>query len=263
LAGRGVAVASVSFDPPQVLQHFAERAGIGFPMLSDRDSAIIRAFGILNTTVAEDHPFFGIPNPGEYLINPDGTVRAKFFEEGFRDRFTAGRVLVRELEGSGNDARQTIETDHLELTSWASDGILRGGNRVALALDIALREKMHVYAPGVEGYIPVDWNIETADGLQIFDAEYPTARELRLPAIGETAPVYEGSVRFLRDVMIGQPDEIGHLLDEDGKLLIKGTLRYQACDDKVCYLPQTVPLEWRFELEQHDRERAPESLRSQ
>ncbi len=255
-----MAIAAVSFDPPEVLRHFAERAGIGFPMLSDADSAVIRAFGILNASVAEDHPFHGIPNPGEYLINPDGTVRAKFFEEGFRDRFTAGRVLVRDLEGSGNDARRTVETDHLELTSWASDAILRGGNRVALALDIALGPKMHVYAPGVEGYIPVDWQMEASDGLQVFDAEYPEPESLHLPAIGETVPVYEGSMRFLRDVMIGQPDELAHLLDEDGKLLIKGTLRYQACDDKVCYLPRTLNLEWRFDLEQHDRERAPEEI---
>ena len=27
-------------------------------------------------------------------------------------------------------------------------------------------------------------------------------------------------------------------------LTIKGTLRYQACDDKVCYLPQSIPLSW-------------------
>lgn len=261
LAERGIGVASVSFDPVEVLRHFDERVGIGFPMLSDPDSEIIRAFGILNPTVAEDHPFHGIPNPGEYLINPDGTVRSKYFEEGYRDRFTAGRVLVRELDATGDDARRTVETDHLELTSWASDSVLRGGNRVALALDVALGPKMHVYAPGVEGYISIDWTMELADGLTVFDAEYPESKSLHLPAIGETVPVYEGSTRLLRDVLIGQPDEVEHLLDEDGKLLIKGSLRYQACDDKVCYLPQSIPLEWRFDLEQHDRSRAPEELR--
>lgn len=261
MAKRGVGVASISYDPPELLRNFDERVGIGFPMLSDTDSKIIRAFGILNTSVPEDHQFYGMPWPGEYLINPDGTVRAKFFEEGNRDRFTAGRVLVRELEGAGNDARRQIETDHLEVTSWASDGIVRGGNRVALALDVALGDKMHVYAPGVEGYIAVEWKMEETPGLQVYDAEYPEPEMLHLPAIGETVPVFEGSTRFLRDVLIGQPDDLEHLLDEDGKLVIKGSLRYQACDDKVCYLPQTVPLEWRFELEQHDRTRAPEEIR--
>jgi hypothetical protein len=27
-------------------------------------------------------------------------------------------------------------------------------------------------------------------------------------------------------------------------LTVQGTLRYQACDDNVCYPPRTVPLTW-------------------
>ena len=30
----------------------------------------------------------------------------------------------------------------------------------------------------------------------------------------------------------------------DQHLTIKGTLRYQACDDKVCFRPTSVPVEW-------------------
>ena len=31
---------------------------------------------------------------------------------------------------------------------------------------------------------------------------------------------------------------------KNGPLTIKGTLRYQACDDKVCFRPTNVPVEW-------------------
>ena len=31
-----------------------------------------------------------------------------------------------------------------------------------------------------------------------------------------------------------------------GPLTIKGKLRYQACDDRVCYLPKDLALEWTF-----------------
>jgi len=27
-------------------------------------------------------------------------------------------------------------------------------------------------------------------------------------------------------------------------ITITGTLRYQACDDKVCYMPQSLPVSW-------------------
>ncbi len=43
----------------------------------------------------------------------------------------------------------------------------------------------------------------------------------------------------------------------NGELKITGKLRYQACDDKICYLPETVPLEWTLKVEPLDRERAP------
>jgi len=28
----------------------------------------------------------------------------------------------------------------------------------------------------------------------------------------------------------------------------KGTLHYQACDDKVCYRPETIPVQWTLSL---------------
>jgi len=39
-------------------------------------------------------------------------------------------------------------------------------------------------------------------------------------------------------------------------LTIGGTLEYQACDDKMCFNPQSVPLSWTIELRALDTERA-------
>jgi hypothetical protein len=39
-------------------------------------------------------------------------------------------------------------------------------------------------------------------------------------------------------------------------MTIAGTLQYQACDDKVCFTPQSVPLTWTLGLRALDRERA-------
>ena len=256
---RGVRIAAVSYDSVEVLKNFADRTGIGFPLLSDPDSSVIRAFGVLNEEIREDHPFFGIPHPVEFLLAPDGTVKEKFHEESYRDRFTAGRVLVRQLGSDAGSSQATARTSHLKVTSWASDAVVRGGNRFALVLDVSLNPGMHVYAPEVTGYIPIDWQMDGADGLQHFDALFPESKILHLPAIDESVPVYEGEFRLVRDVMIGQQRDLASLL-ADGRLTIRGSLRYQACDDKMCYLPSTVPLEWTVEFEEHDRTRVPESL---
>ncbi len=258
---RGIHVAALSFDPVAVLQHFAKRTGVKVTLLSDPQSAVIRSFGVLNDSVPKDHQFYGIPNPGDFLIDATGVVKSKFFEEKYVDRYTAGQILVRTL-GADTGGKQTqTETDHLTVTTSASDDILRGGNRLSLILKVDLKEKMHVYAPGVQGYIPIEWTMEEVAGVTNYEPSYPESEMLHLPAIDETVPVYQGQFQAVRDVMIGQSKEIQHLLNGQGELVIKGSFRYQACDDKICYLPKTIPLEWTFRFEEHDRTRAPEEIR--
>ena len=38
-------------------------------------------------------------------------------------------------------------------------------------------------------------------------------------------------------------------------LTIKGVLSYQACDDNVCFTPQSVPFKWTVTLRGLDRDR--------
>jgi len=52
LERNGLRIAAVSYDSPEALQAFAEKHGIGFPLLSDGDSALIRSFGIFNNNIA-------------------------------------------------------------------------------------------------------------------------------------------------------------------------------------------------------------------
>ncbi len=50
------------------------------------------------------------------------------------------------------------------------------------------------------------------------------------------------------------------LAAENGEFSVEGTLQYQACDDRMCYIPQELSVKWTFQLEGHDRERAPAEL---
>ena len=74
-------IAAVSYDSREVLADFARRKKISYALLSDPDSTIIRAFGILNTSIPEGDSGYGIPHPGVYRVNESGLVQAKFFEE--------------------------------------------------------------------------------------------------------------------------------------------------------------------------------------
>jgi hypothetical protein len=250
---RGLGVAAISYDSPEVLRHFSERmGGFHYPLLADEGSKAIRAFGIFNHNVPEGHEFYGMPFPGTFLVDENGIVRAKYFEQMHRQRYTADSILVREFGASGGKRVQVV-TDHLKLEAFPAQDVASRGNRITLALDLDLPPKMHVYAPGVEGYRPVVVEIEENPSLLAHETDFPESERLHLEAIGETVPVYHGRVRILKDVTISPRVR-------NPKISIPLTFSYQACDERVCYTPSSVRFEVEVALVPHDGERAPEAL---
>jgi hypothetical protein len=262
MKAKGIHLAAVSYDSVDLLQHFSQRAGISYPLISDPESRMIRAFGILNENFQRDHQWYGVPFPGTYLIDETGKVAAKYFEQDHRERFTASNVIYRQLGLESGTTMGEVETPHLEIRYSASDRVVRSGSRTVLILDVVLGPGLHVYAPEVGGsYIPIDWSLSENGSFLPYDTQYPDSENLHLPAVQETLPVYSGTIRLTRDLTIGQGREIRPFLSAEGKLTVEGSFRYQACDDKFCYPPKTIPIQWVFDVERHDTERAPESLR--
>ena len=256
---KGVNVASITYDSTDILKTFATRIGIRYPMLSDPESAVIRAFDILNTNIDKNTPRYGIPFPGTYVINEKGIITAKSFDDDYRERSSAASILTREF-GAAGFIQNTIENSQLKLTYYASDTTLAPGHRAALVIEIDLKPKMHLYAPGVEHYIPIDWQMAESKAWLAFPATYPPSKILNLPAIKETVPVYTNHIRIVRDLAVGLDPEIKQALAADRTLSVEGSFHYQACDDKECYLPKTIPLNWTFTVGQLDTQRVPDSL---
>ena len=244
-----------------MLRSFADRQHITYPLLSVPESKIIRAFDILKETVKPGKLNYGIPYPGVYTVDPQGKVVAKYFEDDYKDRVATADILARQFGVSVDAARGTTETGQLKITTAASNATARPGLRITLSLEIELKPGMHVYAPGVQGYIPIDWELEEGGpAAKRHSFEYPTSEMLRLEAIGETVPVYRGHVRIRREITFGQVAALKPLISPTGELIVKGSFRYQACDDRKCYPPRDVPLEWRFKYEGLDRQRVPSEL---
>jgi peroxiredoxin len=60
-------------------------------MLSDPGSKTIDAYHIRNETAKGKAE--GVPNPGTFILDQLGVVRAKLFLEGFRDRHTSDALI--------------------------------------------------------------------------------------------------------------------------------------------------------------------------
>jgi len=256
----GLGLAAISYDSVEVLHHFAARREIDFPMLSDADSKIIRALNILNDTVAKDSAFYGVPFPGTFILDAQGRIVAKYFEDDYRERYTAGDILAHQYGVAPTVGKTDVEGRQLRLTASASTSSAAPGERLTLALDIDLKPNMHVYAPGVEGYIAIDWKMKDSESAAAHEVAYPPSEKLYLQAIDETVPVYRNHFRLTRDITIAQEAKIKPLVDASGNFSVEGTLRYQACDDRLCYVPQDLPLKWSFHLENFDRQRVPAEL---
>jgi peroxiredoxin len=258
LRKRGLGVAAISYDSVEVLADFTRRKNVTVPLLSDTDSAVIRSFGLLNESVPKNSMFFGTPHPVSYIVDTGGVIRSVYYEADYRKRFTSGAILSESVPETSVTA---AENRRAVITTSSSDSVIRGGERVRLFVDIALGPKMHVYAPGVTGYIPISWTMEPAGSSEMLPVEYPSSRKLHLPAIGERVPVYEKKLRLMRDVIVEQQPNKENRNEGSSTIVLRGKPRYQVCDDRQCFTPEDVTLEWALRFEPHDITRAPVDLR--
>ncbi len=254
---QGLGVAAISYDTLEILRHFAERVGITkIPMLSDPESEIIRGFRILNHNIPPDNYRYGVPFAGTYVVDPDGVVLSKDFQPDRRERVTMETLLVKHFDVGGG-SRVEMRNERVTITTFSSQDVVRRGNRVTLVLDLEMIPNIHVYAPGVDGYIPVSFDLDEHPLVRVIHApKFPEPRILELPSIKERVPVFDGRVRITRDVTVSLDPEVA----EHTEMALTGTLEYQACEDEYCFLPVTVPLTFTLAIAAHDQDRVPESM---
>jgi hypothetical protein len=74
--------------------------------------------------------------------------------------------------------------------------------------------------------------------------------------------VFEGTFKIRQELKVNSATDFSGALGMDGKqVTVKGTLEYQACDSKICFLPASVPVEWHLQIVPLDRQRAPDDIR--
>ena len=253
-------MAAISYDSVEILKSFADRKKIEFPMLADIDSKTIRAYEVLNSEATGQYK--GMARPGYFFIDTNGTIREKFFEVKYRQRFSGNNVVGKLFPTLGDEVTDTVQSPHLSLAVEQSDRTGFPGGRIVLTAEVQLPPDVHVYAPGTQGYKPIALVMDPTPGTVLTPVNYPHAEVLYLPAIKERVPVFEGKFRLTQDLKISSAAEFSSSLGTDGKTFtINGKLDYQACDKKICYLPASVPVHWQLQVLPLDRQRAPEDIR--
>ena len=251
-----MSVAAISYDPVRILADFAGRQGITFPLLSDTGSATIKRYGILNTTIDPKNELYGYPFPGTFIVDRNGVVTSRVFEPIYQERSTISSVLVR--LGQQIDATATatkVSGSHLSLTSYATDQVATLGTHLSLVVDVRPATHVHVYAPEASGYKPVLLTVNPQPGVVPRAAQFPKAEDYFFKPLNEHVPVYQRPFRIVQDIMLDPSRDGIAALKDVATLTLTGTFEYQACDDKVCFAPESIPLSWTIGVKPLDRQR--------
>ncbi len=261
LQARGYGVCAISYDPVEVLRDFANRRGITYPMLSDPDSGIIRAFGLLNDTIEPGTRDYGVPHPAIFFVDRTGRVIRKYMEERYYHRRALATILADDGEPADLETVWQVDGEQVGIRTLALQREVYPGNRFALMVDVEPRPSLHVYAPGAGvDYRPLALRVHSQPYLAVDEPVYPAPDGTWTSPLDEQVPVYTRPARVRVEVALGTRQELKPVYDAGGRLEVTGILSFQACSEAVCWPPQDVAVTWALTLLPPDLERPPEPL---
>jgi len=112
------------------------------------------------------------------------------------------------------------------------------GKSVTVPLTFNVVEGYHVNSnrPKSDYLIPTALKVDATTDIVIGKTSYPAGKDMTFPfAPDEPLNVYTGE--FKVDVLVRPLRSV-----QPGKYVIRGTLKYQACDNKACYPPKNLPV---------------------
>jgi len=272
LRDRGYGIAVISYDPQAAIEAFSEQQNISFPLLSDVGSETIRRYGILNpvpewalgensddpavqadvaTYVSVVNPserMLGIAFPGTFMLDADGRVTSRYFEDFYIERNTVSSIVMRLGEGRDPVRAVKLSTPQLDLTTYASESTIAAGNRFALMLSVEPHEGMHVYAPGADDYRIVGLSVEPQPYVTPLPLSYPPSESYYFEPFDETVPVYEQPFELVQELILEGTLEAQQAMRDQESITVNGAFQYQACSATICYPPQSVDLSWTIPL---------------
>jgi hypothetical protein len=117
------------------------------------------------------------------------------------------------------------------------------GERGEYLMQLNILKGYHIQSnPASQKYlIPLTVKFEESGPLTIGDAVYPPGVPFRLKGSQTDISTYEGNVRIKIPLHVKSEAK-------PGEVVLKGTLRYQGCDESLCFPPRNLPLEAKLRI---------------
>jgi thiol:disulfide interchange protein DsbD len=119
---------------------------------------------------------------------------------------------------------------------------VKAGESIHLALQVVLPEGLHAQSnkPKDESLIATTLTFEPSTGATPIEVVFPPAQEFKLDT-GDLLMVFE------HEFVIGVQVRISEQ-HPPGPITINGKLRYQPCNNLMCFRPTTSPVSWTFNV---------------
>ena len=98
---RGYHIAGLSYDTPEILQTFTLKRHLTYTLLSDPKSEIINRYNLRDPQYPPGSRAYGVPRPIIFVLDTQGVIKAKLYEESFKNRPPVGAVISRLDELAG------------------------------------------------------------------------------------------------------------------------------------------------------------------
>ena len=131
-----------------------------------------------------------------------------------------------------------------EVTPTVPEGqVFRAGAKGTVTLRVKLPETVHVQSdkPLDKSLIPTVLTIEPPPGVKVEKIVYPAATKLKQE--GQTRPLAVFGPDFTITVHLAVAPGAAA-----GELNLPARLRYQACDEAMCYPPKNVETQWTIRI---------------
>ena len=114
----------------------------------------------------------------------------------------------------------------------------KAGTAGVLTVTLSVKPGFHIYSntPGSPDFIPTTIAGEKTPGVTWGKAQFPPAKSVTMPAMSpKPVMVYDSKAVIKLPYTLAKTTK-------PGKVALKATVDYQACNDKVCYPPQSLPV---------------------
>lgn len=90
---RGYRLAGLSYDSPETLEAFTAKRHPTYTLLSDPKSEIIDRYNLRDPQYPPGSRAYGVPRPIIFVLDTQGVIKAKLFEESFKNRPPVSSII--------------------------------------------------------------------------------------------------------------------------------------------------------------------------